>query len=292
MDSSGVPGATLREVSVESSANASRGRLVFQDDVKASSQLSYIPSLRQVLAFRVSFVTCAMILYSLLVKGLLEETMVPLRALIFLTIVFTLLILDLQFLARLEHSVKPMRIYENGIEMPSTWLERLLLRRRFVHWEDVETIFTVRHNLEEKGKLTYGVETEIVLVTTDGFTFSTFIKDRTEIKKAVGVISDVWGRYDEEKARIEDLERRGTGFSRTFVSVHPRSILFQSSVLDVILFIPLGISILLDADMIIIAIMAAVLVILTLVFNYIMIRIGRARTVLLTPSSNMLNESN
>ncbi|MEE9341623.1 MAG: hypothetical protein V3V21_08215 [Thermoplasmata archaeon] len=291
VDGSGVPGVSPQGVSVESLANASRGRLVFQDDVDVSSQVSYIMSLRQILVFRVSLVSCAMILYSLLVKSLLEETIVPMRAFILLTIVVTVLMLDFQFFARFEHSVLPLRIYENGIEMPTTWFERILLRRRFVSWDDVETILTVRHNIIEEREIVRGIETEIVLVTRDGLTYSTFVKDRTEIKKAIDVISSLWGRLYEEKARIEDLERRGTGFSRIFVSIHPRSILLQSSVFNILLFVPLGISILLDADMTITVIIAAFVAILTLVFGYIMIRIGRARTELFAPPSIILDES-
>jgi len=233
----------------------------------------------------------ALTLYALLVKTLLEETIVPYTALILLASVVTFLILNFQLLARSEHSVKPLRIYENGIEMPTTWFERVLLRRRFVSWEDIETVFTVRHNAVEEGKLMYGVETEIVLVTRDGLTYSTFAKDRTEIKKAIDVISSLWVRLYEEKARIEDLERRGTGFSRIFVSIHPRSILAQFVILDILLLAALGISILLDADMIITVIIAAFPVILFLVYGYIMIRIGRARTELFAPPSIILDES-
>jgi len=291
VDGSGVPGVSPQGASVESLANASRGRLVFQDDVNVSSQLSYIPSLRQVLVVRVFLAFGALTLYALLVKTLLEETIVPYTALILLASVVTFLILNFQLLARSEHSVKPLRIYENGIEMPTTWFERVLLRRRFVSWEDIETIFTVRHNAVEEGKLVYGVETEIVLVTRDGLTYSTFAKDRTEIKKAIDVISSLWVRLYEEKARIEDLERRGTGFSRIFVSIHPRSILAQFVILDILLLAALGISILLDADMIITVIIAAFAVILFLVYGYIMIRIGRARTELFAPPSIILDES-
>ncbi len=286
-----VPGVSPQGVSGEPFTNASRGRLVFQDDVNVSSQLSYIPSLRRVLAVRVFLALGALILYALLVKTLLEETIVPYTALILLASVVTFLILNLQLLARSEHSVKPLKIYENGIEMPMTRFEKFLLRRRFVSWEDINTIYTVKHNAVEEGKLVYGVETEIVLVTRDGLTYSTFVKDRTEIKKAIDVISSLWPRFNEERARIEDLERRGTGFSRTFASIHPRSILTQFVILDTLLLAALGISILSDADITITVMIVVFVAILFLAFAYIMARTGRARAELLSPLPDTLHES-
>lgn len=291
MTDSSVPGVPHQGKSVESFASASRGRLVFQDDMSIPFRLSHLPPLRELLAFRVFLASGALVLYGLLMVTLYYKTIDPMKALILLSGIVMLLIMDLQVIARFEHSARPLKIYESGIEMPMTWFEKFLLRRRFVSWEDISTIYTVKHNAMEEGEIVRGVETEIVLVTKDGIAHSTFIKDRTEIKKAIDVISSLWARFDEEKARIEDLERRGTGFSRTFAAIQPASILIPSVILDILLLTALGISVLSDADMIITVIIIVFAVILFLVFGYIMMRIGRARTELFAPPSIISHES-
>jgi len=258
-----------------------KGNLVFQDDVSTESRLSYMPSLRAVLALRVSLVSCVLVLYGLLMATLLDGTLTPVRALILLFCITIVLVIDSQASARSERGAKPVKIYDKGIEMPTTWFERNLFKRGFVRWEDVGTIFAVRHNAREEMKIVRGVETEIVLVTRDGVTYSTFAKDRIEVRKALKVILGLWPRLADEMTRIERLEEKGTGFSRGFGSVTPMSLLIPAVVLLALLTAALGMSVMTATDISITIFIIIFIVVIDMAFGYLLARVGRAKSVLM-----------
>lgn len=274
---------STRGVSSSSLTGGDRGELVFEDNVSTPSRLSISLSLKEALALRISLVASALALYAVLLWMLVVGPLDLMGELLLMFAVTALLIIDSQYLSRDHHSAKPMEIYEKGTKMPITWFERRFLRKDFVPWDDVGTIFAVKHNvLENHKKILRGVETEIVLVTKDGVTYSSWIKDRKEVEKALRAISSLWPRLQTEMMRVERLGEMRVDFSKGFASVDPWSLLLPALVLDALYLASLGISIPTCADLSAALVIVSFIIAVDLVFGYLLARVGRARAELMS----------
>lgn len=237
----------IRKKGLGSHGMSNRGKVVFDE-----SDIALLPTklrkARRIIMFRLYikliFLAATLFLLYLLFNG---DLSILGAILLNLTLVM-LLFVDSQINAREERSAKPIRIYEKGIEMPTTWFERKVLKRDFVNWKEVGTIFSLKHNIMENEKLVRDAETELVLIAENGASYSTGIKDREVIKKSIDNISNFWPEFFSERIRIERIVDGKSWFPKAFASIDSLSLILPAALFDGLLVAFLGISIKTDTE--------------------------------------------
>lgn len=251
----------------------SRGKLVFQEHPRFPLPSSRIGGLADVVLGRafmlVVLVGAFVFLNYLVAKGTSNPGILSVLAL-----ALVLLTLAHQLFSGNVRSAQPVRVYENGIEMPATWFEKRFLQKGYLEWDEIETMFPLKNSIAIEDKIVRGVENQIVLIARNGRTYTSSVKDEREVKRIMGAISFVWPRYSREKARIAQLEDARTNFPNWFASLDQMSIIVPTVILDAFLFITLGVSIWADADTAFIVILVMVIITVDVIIGLVLAKIG------------------
>jgi hypothetical protein len=258
-----------------------RGKLVFEENDRdpelAQKFLKQAP-IWQWNCILWTFVLYAILIYMLL-TGALDFSIWA--VLVIIPMIAAMLFFDFLFFHQMEHSIRPLRIYEKGIDMPLTSFERRFLKRGFVRWEQIKTLFSVRHSTEDRDETEPKIVNEIIVITRDKEIYSTWTKKKEEIAKALGVISKLWPGYSSEQMKIDGLEERRRGFSRFLASLDPPVILQPIALFNVLLLVSLGVSVFAGQDHTISLAIVALLLIFLLAFGVVLAMAQRSRRMLI-----------
>jgi hypothetical protein len=190
-----------------------------------------------------------------------------------------------QLLSGWVHGAQSVKVYERGIELPTTWFERVFLHKGYVEWGKVGAVFTVRNSVVIGEKILRDVENQIVLVTKNGRTYNSSLKDEREVKRIMGAISVACPQHLAEEAGIEQLRGRRASFSNWLASLDHMSLIVPTVILDAFLIISLGVSIWAEADVVFIGILVLIIVLVDLTAGLLLVMASRAKREILRPES-------
>lgn len=257
-----------------------KGRLVFEEndrDPALAQKILKQEPIWQGICFLWTFVLYAFLIY-MLVTGAFDFDIWT--VLFIVPNLAFMLFFDFLFFHQMKHSISPLTVYEKGIDMPLTSFERRFLKKGFVRWEQVKTIFSVRHGSEDPEETESKIENEIIVITRNKEVYGTWTKNKEEIAKALAVISRLWPGYTSEKMRIERLEERRRGFSRFLASLDPPVILQPIATFNILVLFSLGVSIFAGQNYTISLAIVALLLVFLLAFSVVLAMARRSRRML------------
>ncbi|MFQ6061298.1 MAG: hypothetical protein ACE5KV_08430 [Thermoplasmata archaeon] len=273
---------------VEFIGMADKGKLIFEESRVSADRKENASRLRRVIGIRVYLTGMTLGLYAFLVYLLIKGTLKVVTATLFILIILTLLSYDILVNSKNERSARAIMIYENGINMPATWFEKSILGRGFVPWDSIQTVFSVKYNIVKNEEIVRGVDSEIVVITKDGVTHCTGIKDEIVIQEAVSTISQLWPQYSHEKSRMKKLKQENPHFSERFASLDSSSLVSGMVIVDVLLLALIGIAIMVGTGFQIMLIFVVYLILLDLLFAVVLVRVNTAKIQLIGDGSALV----
>lgn len=258
-----------------------KGKLLFEERVPKPLPGTNFQGLRGVLAFRyflVAIVVAVFFYLMYLMQSMPSNT--PIMSVLTLAMVL-LIVLDSQIFARFELSARPIQIHEKGISMPTTSIQRTFLKRGFIPWEEVKTMFSLNFGSKPEECGVEDPKDAIVVISATGVTYGSWFKNPKEIEKILDIASRHWPGFANENERVGRLLERNGSISKGYASMDPMTLVIPVAILDGLLLAVLGIAILSEVDTLYLVVVVLFIVLIDLVVGLALNKVSKARTGLL-----------
>lgn len=182
--------------------------VLYEEKVQYPLSDTRFRSLWGVMAFRIFLLPLFILMVYLLVSLVLEGNYAQPATIVLIAGIILLYATDRYVLLPVYKSGLPIRIYKNGIELPTTKFEQVFSKSGFIPKDEIKLITPKHHNIVVKGKIKYNILNEFIVTRIDGQEFRSYIKNEEEIRKILEILEEMWPDLYSEFGDVQDLSDR------------------------------------------------------------------------------------